>query len=472
MQFNSFPFIIFMLILMPVLAVTKNRKARHVELLIASYIFYGCWDYRFCVLMLMLTVVAYYSGRRIIGSGSKLFLRIGVIFPLIILAFFKYFNFFTDTFCNLFSIERTMVIKILLPVGISFYTFQAISYVVDVYRDKQNGHNSFCETALYIAFFPQLVAGPIVKAKDFFPQLKDDRNVSFKNLEAGLQLFALGLFKKLVVADRISVFVEEVYNNPHLFSGGTVILAIAAYSVQIYCDFSGYSDMAIGCAKCIGYDLKKNFDVPYISKNFQEFWRRWHISLSTWLREYLYISLGGNRKGTIRTYMNLFLTMLLGGLWHGANWNFVLWGMIHGALLCIHRFYKDMQKKAGKIKDTNSLLLDGINIILTFTTVSLVWVFFRTDSLSNAFSVFGAIFNRDGIVHNYIYAYAGIIFIIVEAYIKHIFREKTDCDDKHYEVRGILDLSTVWGMFVLLSFFGITLGLAYISTNPFIYFQF
>lgn len=472
MQFNSFSFMLFMLILLPILALTKNRKARHVELLIASYIFYGCWDYRFCFLMALLTIVAYLCGAGIIKTEvpktKKKNLIIGVVVPLLILGIFKYFCFFVDTFTKLFRIESDIVIKILLPVGISFYTFQAISYVVDIYRNNNTDKYSFTETALYIAFFPQLVAGPIVKAKDFFPQLKEERNVSLKGLEAGIQLFVLGLFKKIVIADRLSLFVEEVYDNPQLFAGTTVMLAVCAYSIQIYCDFSGYSDMAIGCAKCIGYDLKRNFDVPYISKNVQEFWRRWHISLSTWLREYLYISLGGNRKGQIRTYINLFLTMLLGGLWHGASWNFVLWGALHGLALCVHRAYSKMLSVKKSSEKKLSLWLGGINTLLTFVFVSVVWIFFRVSSFTGAVNVIKALFNTGGIHHNYVYAWIGIAFILLEAIIRKIYKDRISDN----EVKGILDLGTVKGMFILLFAIGLTVGIAYISSNPFIYFQF
>lgn len=464
MQFNSISFIVFMFILIPILAITKNKKARHCELLLASYFFYGCWDYRFCALMFILTVIAFVCGKQCKNYNGKVFLIIGVVVPLVILGIFKYFNFFTETFMQIFNVKSTVLIKILLPVGISFYTFQSISYVIDIYRSKDQVKHSFLDTALYISFFPQLVAGPIVKANDFFPQLEEDRNVSLRNIEAGIQLFVLGLMKKIVIADRISIFVEEVYDNPHLFHGSTVLLAIVAYSIQIYCDFSGYSDMAIGCAKCIGYDLKKNFDIPYISGSVQEFWKRWHISLSNWLKEYLYISMGGNRKGQIRTYINLFLTMVIGGLWHGASWNFVLWGALHGLALCIHRIYTKLTQNKFK----KNALYKVVSIILTFIFVSFTWIVFRVNSLADVWHIIKAAFNTEGIHHNYVYAWIGIIFIALEV----LFKIRKSKSNSNSEQEVFLKLDTIGGLFTLVLAIGMILAVAYISSNPFIYFQF
>lgn len=362
-----------------------------------------------------------------------------------------------------------MNLYLVLPVGISFYTFQAISFVVDVYRKdiKDIENYSFLDVCLYISFFPQLVAGPIIKAKDFLPQLREDRNVNLKNLEVGVQVFAVGMFKKVVLADHISVFVDEIYEAPSLYNGMTVFLAILAYSVQIYCDFSGYSDMAIGCAKCMGYDLKKNFDLPYISKNVTEFWRRWHISLSTWLKEYLYIPLGGNRHGAFRTYMNLLITMVLGGMWHGANWTFLIWGTIHGLALCIHKFYMQMK---GKNKRANASIINLLFVICNYIFVSFVWVFFRADNLHTVNHIFMKVFlAQNGISHYFVWAYIGIIFVVLEAVIIHF---KLTKNLKIFSSEGFLNLNTISGLTVFFIFIGLIVGLAYIGQNPFIYFQF
>jgi alginate O-acetyltransferase complex protein AlgI len=346
MIFSSLSFFIFFSIVLMLMALTKirffsNRRIRHGILLVASYIFYGWWDWRFCFLMFILTLVAYMAALWISGQPEKkVYIIIGVAVPLVILSVFKYFNFFISSFMKVWGITRGNALNIILPVGISFYTFQSLSYTIDVYRKKIQAEKDFSKLALYIAFFPQLVAGPIVRASDFLPQLKEDRSISMNNFMIGIQIFMFGLFKKAVIADWLSVFVDDVFRTPMAFHAVSLILAIIAYSIQIYFDFSGYSDMAIGCAKCLGYDFERNFNLPYISRNITEFWRRWHISLSSWLKEYLYIPLGGNRKGTVRIYINNMLTMLLGGLWHGANWTFVIWGGIHGIALCVHKMYK------------------------------------------------------------------------------------------------------------------------------------
>ena len=316
MTFNSLTFAIFFVIVCGLMALTNIEKIRrllpgnllrlrHWVLLLASYVFYGWWNWKCCFLMLGLTLVAYLSAGAYARDGKKFHVVLGVVLPLVILGIFKYFNFFIDSFCDVFGISRAGSLNILLPVGISFYTFQSLSYTIDVYHGKIKAEKSFKNVALYIAFFPQLVAGPIVKAGEYIPQLYEDRNISLDNFRQGIQFFALGLFKKIVLADNISTFVDAVYESPAEFHALTVLLAVAAYAVQIYCDFSGYSDMAVGGAKCLGYDLSRNFNLPYISRNVTEFWKRWHISLSTWLMEYLYIPLGGNRKGKARQYINL-----------------------------------------------------------------------------------------------------------------------------------------------------------------------
>lgn len=469
MSFNSIAFFVFILILFPVLRSTTNYKFRKMELLLASYIFYGWWDWRFCGLLFLVTYIAYICGTKVYKHPhKKIYLKIGVIFPLITLGVFKYLNFFIDSFQSLFGIENVGGLTLILPVGISFYTFQAISFVVDVYRKNIEDIEkySFLDICLYISFFPQLVAGPIIKAKDFLPQLQEDRNVSLRNLEVGAQVFTLGMFKKVVLADHIAVFVDEIYEIPSLYSGMTVFLAILAYSVQIYCDFSGYSEMAIGCAKCMGYDLKKNFDLPYISKNVTEFWRRWHISLSTWLKEYLYIPLGGNRHGAVRTYINLFLTMVLGGMWHGANWTYLIWGGIHGLALCIHKFFMRIKNK----NNENAGIVNLIFTVCNYIFVSFVWVFFRANNLLTVKQIFEQVFLlKKGISHYFVWVYIGIAFVIIEAVITKF---KLTKKIRFLSSEGFLDLNSIKGLTIFFVFIGLIIGLAYIGENPFIYFQF
>ena len=480
MVFSSVVFLVFFCIVAMVLAITKLkflkerfgekalRTFRHIFLLVASYVFYGWWDWRFCLLMLGLTYISYLSARVISNHGKyeRLFKVIGIVVPLIVLGIFKYFNFFVDSFCSLFGVGEHSTFNIILPVGISFYTFQSMSYTIDVIR-KDVPASSFLEVALYVAFFPQLVAGPIVKAQEFIPQLQEERNISFKNLEKGLQIFVIGLFKKIVIADNISVFVDQVFAKPSAFHSLTVILGVVAYSIQIYFDFSGYSDMAVGSAKCIGYDFNRNFNIPYISKNVSEFWKRWHISLSTWLQEYLYIPLGGNRKGKARTYVNLMATMVIGGLWHGASWNFVIWGALHGLALCIHKLFKASVKTKKESK-----FISCISVFITYAFVCLCWVPFRSAETKITFEIFRRIFIwHDGILWISSWAVLAIAVLVVGTVVAIVHSWKNH--NKHvsgfYPVMNLEKFSSLLILFVSI---GIILALAYTESNPFIYFQF
>ena len=489
MEFSSIDFIAFFGVLALLLwatkipfivkALTEEKlcKFRHITLLIFSYIFYGWWDWRFCFLMLSLTAIAYLSARSINeGKHPKRSLALGVAFPLVILGFFKYFNFFLSSFMALFSIKNVGALDIILPVGISFYTFQSMSFTIDVYRGKIKNFPSFMHFALYVSFFPQLVAGPIVKASDFLPQLEEKhRNISIKNIEVGLQIFAFGLFKKVVIADHLSVFVDDVFLAPMNYHSISIILAVIAYSIQIYCDFSGYSDMAVGCAKCIGYDLMRNFNLPYISKNVSEFWKRWHISLSSWLMEYLYIPLGGNRKGKARKYINLMLTMLLGGLWHGASWNFVIWGALHGGALCIHKIFSERYGKKG-YKNTFTKIICAF---ATYVFVCICWVFFRSQDFSETLIILKKmVVWGDGIVQPYVWTFFSAIVVAV-CTIVAIRRSRDNFVVKKgirtHVVEGyypIVDLTKFWSLFAFILFVGFTICIAYTGISPFIYFQF
>lgn len=445
----------------------KIKIIKHYILLVASYVFYAWWDYRFCFLMLIMTFIAYYCARQIDEENNvRMNKFLGVFVPLLFLGIFKYFNFFIESFCFMFGIENVESLNIILPVGISFYTFQSLSYTIDVARRDIKSQN-FKNVALYVAFFPQLVAGPIIKASDFIPQLDENKNVTLKNLSIGLQIFLFGLIKKIVIADHLSVFVDDVFSKPGIFSWYTIILAIVSYSIQIYFDFSGYSDMAVGTAKCLGYDFQKNFDVPYISKNVSEFWKRWHISLSTWLQQYLYIPLGGNRKGVKKTYINLILTMVLGGLWHGASVNFIIWGLFHGIALCIHKVYK---KHSGNYK--TSLLKNVISIVGTYIFVCVCWIFFRASDISTAKVILNQIFTfSDGVVQIYSWSIVGIILLVLAELMAYINSRKNDKE----RVEGyylIMNLTKMKSLVILFTIIGLVFALAYTDANPFIYFQF
>jgi len=429
-------------------------------LLAASYFFYGYWDWRFCFLLLFATVASYITA---LFAQKKLAFAVGVAVPLVVLGFFKYFNFFLDSFASIVN-KDIETLTIILPVGISFYTFQALSYVIDVKRGKIPAEKNFIRLALYISFFPQLVAGPIVKASEFLPQLREDRRITLKNIEAGIQIILFGLFKKIVIADHLSVFVDDVFNTPVAYSWISIVLAVISYSIQIYFDFSGYSDIAIGCAKCFGYDFCRNFNIPYISENVTVFWRRWHVSLSTWLKEYLYIPLGGNRKGKARQYLNLSITMLLGGLWHGANWTFVFWGALHGGALCLDKLI--LKKKKQKT------IFRALSAFGTFLFVSFTWIFFRADSFSNSWLIIKGIFTlQDGIVQPFFWTFIAVAVVCVGTAGAIIRAKKRN----EYEVDGfypLLNLNTVLGLTVLFLICGLILGLAFTGEQPFVYFQF
>ncbi|MBS3821162.1 MAG: MBOAT family protein [Planctomycetes bacterium] len=382
MLFSQPVFLLFAAAVFAVLLTVRHNHARKAFLLAASYYFYAYWDWRFCGLLLTSTVVDFCVGqglKRTDRPGRRRgLLAISLVVNLGLLGFFKYYGFFVESAQALLAPLgwQSESLHIILPVGISFYTFQTLSYTIDVYRRQLPVEDSPLDFALFVAFFPQLVAGPIVRASDFLPQTKELRSLTLRRFHDGLRQFVFGMFKKVVIADHLAMMVDVAYGNADVFSGPTMILATLAYAGQIYCDFSGYSDMAIGVARAIGYDFPENFDHPYLARSPREFWRRWHISLSTWLRDYLYISLGGNRKGRLRTQINLMLTMLLGGLWHGASWTFVFWGGLHGAALAADRA---TGRQAGDRKPGRATSLVGW--VVTMLVVLVGWVFFRFGSL-------------------------------------------------------------------------------------------
>ncbi len=380
MTFNSLPFFIFFAASLLFLFAVRKASWQKWGILIGSYYFYAQWDWRFMGLLFGLSTFTFLCCKGLRAAQDikvkRLWLALQVTGSLVTLGWFKYANFFLDSIRPLVEGMGwgASTLDIILPVGISFIVFEVISYAVDVYRGDTPYEESFLDFSLLVAFFPHLVAGPILKPKDFLPQLKEATKITLPNMSDGAQLFLWGLMKKILVADRVAPFVDTVFKHPDSFSSPVVWLAVIAYGLQIYCDFSGYTDMAIGAAKMMGYDIPRNFDLPYLSTNITDFWRRWHISLSTWLRSYLYIPLGGNRKGLSRTYINLMLVMLLGGLWHGASWNFVLWGGLHGGALAVHKLWMDRKVTLPFPEQ----VLKGMGWALTLFFVLLAWVPFRS----------------------------------------------------------------------------------------------
>lgn len=389
MLFTQPRFLLFFLIVLAVHWGLRRARLRKLWLLAASYLFYAAWDWRFLSLIALSTLAGYVAGRMMDRrqpppGGRRTWLVIGLAANLGTLGFFKYFNFFVDSGAELLrwlglpAAESTL--KIVLPVGISFFTFQTIGYTIDVYRRRLAASSDAGDFALFVAFFPQLVAGPIVRATNLLPQLAEPRRWADVDVRGCLVLFLVGFIKKACISDHVSAVVDPVFAAPAEFAAASVWLATLYYSVQIYCDFSGYTDMAIACAGLLGYHLPPNFRFPYFSANVSEFWGRWHISLSSWLRDYLYIPLGGNRGSPGFVYRNLMITMLLGGLWHGAGWNFVLWGGLHGVALVLHRLWR----RPAAADQRPGPLVRGACTAATFYWVSLLWIFFRAGSFGGA----------------------------------------------------------------------------------------
>jgi D-alanyl-lipoteichoic acid acyltransferase DltB (MBOAT superfamily) len=381
--FNSYAFWIFYAVV-AVLYFRLRHRAQNVLLLVASYYFYGCWDWRFLGLILFSTVMDWGVARRMgllqSAPRRKLLLAVSCITNLGILAFFKYYGFFSTELTKLLtSIGAPALIPrldIVLPVGISFYTFQTMSYTIDVYRRDLPAAKNLLDFALYVAFFPQLVAGPIERATNLLPQVLQPRVHRRSDFAEGLYFVVTGLFRKVFVADTLAMVVNGIFATPSSqLAGAEALLGVYAFAFQIYGDFSGYSDMARGVAKWLGFDLMENFRRPYFAQTPSEFWQRWHSSLSQWLRDYLYIPLGGNRGGSLLTYRNLMLTMLLGGLWHGAAWTFIAWGAFHGAILCLYRRFD-------AVRSAPSLGMKLVRQVVMFHLICLGWLLFRAESMT------------------------------------------------------------------------------------------
>jgi len=400
--FNTLVFWLFFALVFALYRFLPHRRQNHL-LLVASYVFYGWWDWRFLGLILLSTVVDYVSARRIEACSSTAarrgWLIASVSTNLGMLGVFKYFNFFASSLVQLLNVAGIraddVTLNIVLPVGISFYTFQTMSYTIEVYRGSIHARRRFSDLALYVAFFPQLVAGPIERAGRLLPQIERPRRTGPEDLRAGAWLCLWGLFKKMVLADNLGLLANKVFSGNILPAGGELAVGVVCFAFQIYCDFSGYSDIARGLARLMGFRLMRNFSIPYLAADPSMFWNRWHISLSTWLRDYLYIPLGGNRRGKTRTQLNLMLTMLLGGLWHGASWLFVLWGLYHGLLLVGYRLigsaWQSLTARSAAAASIVRLatgrplpaaLVRLAGVLLMFFLVCGSWVLFRAPSLA------------------------------------------------------------------------------------------
>ena len=395
MLFNSLAFAIFLPVVFAVYWLLPHRF-RWIALLAASYYFYMSWNVKYVVLILATTIISYLAAigmeRARTAAQKKACVLAAALISLGILFIFKYFNFAMESLAALARMiaipMQPVTLKLLLPVGISFYTFQTLSYVVDVYRGDCPAEKHFGMYALFVSFFPQLVAGPIERTTNLLPQLKQEHTFSYDEGAYGLKQMAWGFFKKMAVADTLAVYVNSVYGNLPAHSGFSLILASVFFAFQIYCDFSGYSDIAIGTARLFGIRLMQNFKSPYFSASIKEFWSRWHISLSTWFRDYVYIPLGGNRCGRIRHKLNLLITFLVSGLWHGANWTFVIWGGLHGAAQAAEACLPGRKNRSRRWP------IQALSILLVFLFTTAAWVFFRAETLGDAVYVFAHAFDQ------------------------------------------------------------------------------
>ncbi len=388
MLFNSFQFLFFFVIVWLLFLVTRGTT-RKVILLVASYYFYMCWSTRYIWVIWGITLIDYVAGLQIekaeLPARRRLYLGISLFCNIGLLVLFKYFNFLTGSFrsaSHLFGLRYDPpLLAIILPVGLSFHTFQAMSYTIEVYRRRVPAEKNLLEYALYVAFFPQMVAGPIERPYELLPQFHREPSVTLDGVRAGLAQALWGLFKKMVLADNVADFVKLIYDSPRHYDGAALLLATLLFSIQIYCDFSGYTDIALGLARMMGYELRINFLQPYFSRSVGEFWRRWHISLSTWFRDYVYIPLGGNRVKLPRHYFNLMITFVISGLWHGANWTFVIWGFLHGLYLIV--------AQSIKLEPFPRLprLAAFCKTLVTFSLVTYAWIFFRANTVADAWFI-------------------------------------------------------------------------------------
>jgi len=405
MLFNSLDFAVFLPIVFGLywFVTHRNLRLQNCLVLLASYYFYGCWDWRFLGLIMVSTVMDFVVGRALRNTTKpnhrKGLLSLSLLFNIGLLATFKYCNFFVESFAEALSLFGTKpnitTLEIILPVGISFYTFQTLSYTIDVYRRKIEPTRDFIQFAAYVSFFPQLVAGPIERASNLLPQFASQRVFSEPQARDGMRQILWGLFKKMVIADNCAVYANMIFENPGTYSGSELFLGAVFFAFQIYGDFSGYSDIAIGTSRLFGFNLMQNFAFPYFSRDIAEFWRRWHISLSTWFRDYVYIPLGGSRGGKWKTIRNVFIIFLVSGFWHGPNWTFIMWGLIHAILfLPLLLFHKNRSNMDIVAHDRHlPSLMDLIRILMTFGVLTLAWVFFRAETIGEAYEYLTGIFD-------------------------------------------------------------------------------
>ena len=477
MLFNTPEFGLFLIIVYTCYVLLKqSTRLQNSVLLIASYLFYSFWDYRFLSLILISTIVDYSIGRVLSNTPEyqarrrNTLLLTSICVNLGILGFFKYWNFFIDSVANSLSLlgfnPNLPLLTIILPVGISFYTFQTLSYTIDIYRGKLTAEKDFTTFALFVCYFPQLVAGPIERASSLLPRLHNPRIITSDKIASGLALMLIGLFKKVAIADMVAPFVDSGFASIGSSNWLELLLYGYLFSFQIYADFSGYTDIARGVSRLFGIELMVNFEQPYLSRNLQDFWRRWHISLSTWLRDYLYIPLGGNRHGIWNTYRNLMLTMVIGGIWHGAAWTFVIWGFIHGLFLGITRWWQS-QNIGTNLFQKFKIITPLLSVIFTYHIVVLAWIFFRANSLHDALLYIQRLITMQGIPNLETSVLSALLFGFIFMMSLDWLQIRTHRQD------FLLGMNSLSRAFIIaLLIIGLIIWGAQTGGNQFIYFQF
>ena len=476
MLFNSFEFFVFLptVFFFYWFVFNNNLRIQNLLLLISSYVFYGWWDWRFLSLIFLSTIVDYFIGLKIYCCDEiklkKKYLWVSILFNFGLLAFFKYFNFFIDSWIDLISFfgyeySSRWTLNIILPVGISFYTFQTMSYSLDIYYKNLKPTKDFISFASFVSFFPQLVAGPIERASNLLPQILKPRKFRYVQGAQGIKLILWGLFKKIVIADSLSSSVDIIFLNYSIYNGGVLLLGLIYFSFQIYCDFSGYSDIAIGTSKLFGFEIMSNFKFPYFSRNIGEFWRRWHISLSTWFRDYLYIPLGGSKKGKWISIRNTFIIFITSGFWHGANLTFIFWGLTH-SLLFIPSLIRGKNRKYSENKKIErgclNYITDLVRIGFTFSLITIAWVFFRSNTVLDSFHYLYYILHGIAFPDKFrVNMIIVLIFIVLEFVMKKSERNL-------FQIKNPISRTL---LYVILTF-TTTLFYLHSEINSFIYFQF
>lgn len=469
MLFSSGTFWALFLVFLPLYAMVRERKWQMIVFtLLFSLFFYYKSSGWFVGLLAATSLVDWGLSRLMVRiesrAGRRLCVALSLLTSLGILGYFKYANFFLWNI-NAMVGGNFQPLDLVLPVGISFYTFQSVSYIIDVYKGRVAPTRTWLEYAFFLSFFPALVAGPIVRADYFLPQLEKRNHATRRQMSMGLWLIILGVVKKAIIADYIAQYNDLIFQTPGGYSGFETLMGIIGYTMQIYCDFSGYSDMAIGLALIMGFQLAKNFNFPYKSQNLTDFWRRWHISLSTWLRDYIYIPLGGNRHGTARTYINNFATMLIGGLWHGAAWKFVFWGAMHGAGLAVHKAGKPYLGRLG-----NSWIVRALSWAVTMTFVAAMWVFFRADTFADAGTILASVFRNFSLSYAIPFASARMLWLILMIVIVTAHALPTRFADR----MAAWFVTSPWAAKLLIFLITVqaVIELRSETVMPFIYFQF